>query len=901
MFGGVGNALMLRVNAIDGFSGTFKKLHGDIAATDRKTKVMSAGVKAALFGGAVVGFAALAGVVREGIKDYSAHEGGLAKVKQIIKTTGGVANVSAAQVDTMATKMQDYSGFADDVIMQGGAVMLTFKGVQNQVGKGNDIFDRAMKSMADIARAFNIDVPSAAKILGKALEDPVRGMSALRRAGVTFSKSQETMIKSMVASGDMLGAQRFLLSAVEGQVGGVARAYGETLPGMIDRLKGAFSDIAGTIVSVFMPSIESATNWVIAHKDTMIAVANALATGINSAFSAIGTVLKAAPQAWLVLAETVMHVVQNILSGVRLFLDTMSHLPIVGSTFGEMRDQVHSAMGAIDKTMADYEYRLGELTGANAANTKFITACWQNMAPNLVGSVSKMYGEMMSAQGSGNQRMIDATQGGMKGILDKVIEAVPGISGHVGILSESMLEQISSKDFAGATSDQIHQMAIAISAQSGTTVAEVENMLSWIHSTISSSNVSGTFGAAVDPLPGIMESAASGAASSAQIGMDQIVAAAAGAKKSIDALTFGGSPGGLVDVDKWMKIVAKSASNLRAPLAGMMHKMKREPIHEVVKALTKLYGEGSNAEKRFKSWIHTLAKTEARLSGLKSKVTGGERAITKLEKALETSDAGVQAWSDSLENAKSRLSELGSVKLKGMGAAEEKTFRLDMAILAIEKKLLEAKLGQRKLNGGQINQLEDQMEKLQMQRDLVQKTSELAYAPLLRQIEKATSETKEWSFGEVMAEIARTKEEIAFATTNLGRKKAAHHKIEESLTRQKRKVEKLTEAYEKTAKAVAKIKEEIQEITDFTISFSKEKKKGKKKGKKKQAGGYVLETGQYMLHKGEYVKTAGQTNTTNRTVNNNITISAGAYMGSPGDARRFASQIQKYLTAEARR
>ena len=85
----------------------------------------------------------------------------------------------------------------------------------------------------DLSKAGFGDMSSASKMLGKALNDPVKGMTALSRAGVTFSQAQKDQVAALVASGDVLGAQKLILAEVESQVGGAAAAYGKTMPGQI--------------------------------------------------------------------------------------------------------------------------------------------------------------------------------------------------------------------------------------------------------------------------------------------------------------------------------------------------------------------------------------------------------------------------------------------------------------------------------------------------------------------------------------------------------------------------------------------------------------------------------------------------------------------------------------------
>jgi hypothetical protein len=48
--------------------------------------------------------------------------------------------------------------------------------------------------------------------LGKALNDPIAGISALSRVGVTFTEEQKATIESMVKMGDVAGAQKLILA-----------------------------------------------------------------------------------------------------------------------------------------------------------------------------------------------------------------------------------------------------------------------------------------------------------------------------------------------------------------------------------------------------------------------------------------------------------------------------------------------------------------------------------------------------------------------------------------------------------------------------------------------------------------------------------------------------------------
>jgi hypothetical protein len=92
----------------------------------------------------------------------------------------------------------------DEAIQAGENMLLTFTNVRNEVGKGNDIFNQATRTVQDMAAAFGGDATSNSKILGKALNDPIKGVSALTRVGVSFTEQQKDQIKTLVESANIL-------------------------------------------------------------------------------------------------------------------------------------------------------------------------------------------------------------------------------------------------------------------------------------------------------------------------------------------------------------------------------------------------------------------------------------------------------------------------------------------------------------------------------------------------------------------------------------------------------------------------------------------------------------------------------------------------------------------------
>lgn len=224
-------------------------------ATGRLQKAIGIDFKRIARAGGLALGVGLAASVKIGFDELKESQKVSAQTAAALKSTGGAANVTGKHIEAMGGRLQGVSGISDEVIRSGANMLLTFRNVANEAGKGNKVFDRATEAALDLSVAGFGSMESTSKMLGKALNDPVAGLTAMSRAGVTFSQSQKDSIKAMVESGNTLGAQKAILKELEAQVGGSAKAYGKTLPGQLARAKETFGDLAGNLVSVVIPSI----------------------------------------------------------------------------------------------------------------------------------------------------------------------------------------------------------------------------------------------------------------------------------------------------------------------------------------------------------------------------------------------------------------------------------------------------------------------------------------------------------------------------------------------------------------------------------------------------------------------------------------------------------------------
>jgi hypothetical protein len=198
----------------------------------------------------------IAEAFKTGIEAEEQYQVVTAQTEAVIKSTGGTAGVTSEQVRKLAENIAGYSGDNTEAVQSSENLLLRFQNVHDELGKGNDVFTQATKSAADLSAAYGKGLTASAQTLGRALNDPINGLTALRKLGITFTDSQKATIKSLVDEGNTLGAQKIILDQVNTAVGGAAKAYGDTLPGELGKTKGAFEDVARTLTEVLLPIID---------------------------------------------------------------------------------------------------------------------------------------------------------------------------------------------------------------------------------------------------------------------------------------------------------------------------------------------------------------------------------------------------------------------------------------------------------------------------------------------------------------------------------------------------------------------------------------------------------------------------------------------------------------------
>ena len=269
--------------------------------------------KAAAAGLLIAGAAAVA----FGAKAIQAGEAAAtsnARIDQINKSMGlfgdSTDEVTASLVN-YANVVARSTGIDQNAIKATQAKLLTFKEIAQTADEVGGNFERATKAAIDLGAAGFGTAELNAVALGKALNDPIRGITALTRNGITFTESEKARIKVLVESNKVGEAQNMILKAIETQVGGTAEATSNAT----DRMKVGLSQVTETIGIALLPAFEKVTAFLLsdvfpAFQDYVLPIVKSLADFIQNNFAPILNtvfipIVRSLINAWNIVADSV--------------------------------------------------------------------------------------------------------------------------------------------------------------------------------------------------------------------------------------------------------------------------------------------------------------------------------------------------------------------------------------------------------------------------------------------------------------------------------------------------------------------------------------------------------------------------------------------------------------------
>jgi len=190
----------------------------------------------------------LVGFLRDSIVEAEAAAQAQAQLEAVLKSTGGAAGITANQVNELAESLSRTTGVEDDLIIKNSALMLTFTNVSSSV------FPDAIDAALNMSAVMGTDLQGSIVMVGKALQDPIEGVTALKRVGVNLNDQQRDLIATMMAAGDTMGAQQLILAELNKEYGGAAEAMHEAGSGA-DTWNNSVGNLKEALGSELMPAI----------------------------------------------------------------------------------------------------------------------------------------------------------------------------------------------------------------------------------------------------------------------------------------------------------------------------------------------------------------------------------------------------------------------------------------------------------------------------------------------------------------------------------------------------------------------------------------------------------------------------------------------------------------------
>lgn len=209
-----------------------------VVKTDTVTNKLAGSLKGLLGPITAIAGAFLSGIsLRQFIDSSSEAQAVQVQLAAALKSTGGAAGQTIDMLNEHAASLQKITNYGDEAINSAQGVLLTFKNIRGEE------FTKATEAVLDLSQAMKMDLQSASLQVGKALNDPILGMTALGRAGIQFSEAQKAVIKDFAETGRMAEAQKLILAELETQFGGSAKAARDTLGGALTSLGNAWGDL----------------------------------------------------------------------------------------------------------------------------------------------------------------------------------------------------------------------------------------------------------------------------------------------------------------------------------------------------------------------------------------------------------------------------------------------------------------------------------------------------------------------------------------------------------------------------------------------------------------------------------------------------------------------------------
>ena len=235
------------------------------------------------------------------------------------------------RVSAYAESLEKTIAVDADVIKATQTKLATFGQLTKTVNEAGGAFDRATLAALDMAAAGFGSAESNAVALGKALEDPIKGITALAKSGVTFTEQEKEKIKTLVESNNLLEAQDMVLKAIEKQVGGTSEASASSF----DKMKFSLAGISDTFGELVLPAVDkfaialAGVSVFVQENEKLVGILVLTVGGLAAAVLVVNAAMKVY-QATLVLVKAAQFALNLVMSANPIGLVVIAIAALIG-------------------------------------------------------------------------------------------------------------------------------------------------------------------------------------------------------------------------------------------------------------------------------------------------------------------------------------------------------------------------------------------------------------------------------------------------------------------------------------------------------------------------------------------------------------------------------------------
>lgn len=426
---------------------TRKLEEADLKAKTLETSI--GGINAALGAvGVVLGGVAIGAFITDAVEAFNESEQASAQLDATLRSTANAANLNREALDAQSAALMNNSLFDDDAITGAQALLATFTEVKDK------IFMEATPAIVDMATKMGTDLNSAAIQVGKALNDPIRGINQLHRVGVSFTSAQEALVKKLAATGDVAGAQKVILSELEKEFGGSAKAAAEAgtggftvLRNRLGNVKESIGGLALSVINQLLPGLNSMAamleygvskvkdlrDWMVENKKEIKDISIAVVAGVGAMAGAyaIYNIQQKAVVAWetlkvmwmnrAVIAENMLTVAQWALNAamnanpIGIIVTALGALVAAMVYAYEKSQTFHAMLWALWYTVKTVGSLIGEafmgvgkiILGILVPNVDMIKRGWQDLTDVAINSGKRIAGSWKQGWDAGVKDFVD--------------------------------------------------------------------------------------------------------------------------------------------------------------------------------------------------------------------------------------------------------------------------------------------------------------------------------------------------------------------------------------------------------------------------------------------------------------------------------------------------------------